>query len=54
VEQTPDASRPVPGRCSRLTWPPAGVDLEARASRRPAESVRARNIKVLAMTFIFF
>ncbi len=47
VEKTPDASRPVPGQRLRLTWPPAGADLEARASRRPGESVRARKIKVL-------
>ena len=54
VERTPDASRPVPGQGLRLTWPPAGADLEARASRRPGESVRARKIKVLAMTFLYF
>jgi hypothetical protein len=54
VERTPDASRPVPGQSLRLTWPPAGIDLEARASRRPGESARARKIKVLAMTFLFF
>jgi len=54
VERTPDASRPVPGQRLRITWPPAGADLEARASRRPGESVRARKVKVLAWTFLFF
>ena len=39
VERTPDASRPVPGQRLRFTWPPAGVDLEARASRRAGESI---------------
>ena len=34
VEKTPDASRPIPGKGLRLKWPPSGVDLEARASRR--------------------
>jgi hypothetical protein len=54
VARTPGASRPVPGQRLRFTWPPAGADLEARASRRPGESVRARKIKVLALTFIYF
>jgi hypothetical protein len=54
VERTPDASRPVPGQHLRLTWPPAGLDLEARASRRPGESVHRRKIKVLAWTLFGF
>jgi len=54
VEKTPDASRPVPGQRLRFTWPPAGADLEARASRRADESIRARKIKVLARTFLYF
>jgi hypothetical protein len=54
VERTPDASRPVPGQRLRFTWPPAGADLEARASRRAGESVRARKVKVLAKTFLAF
>jgi hypothetical protein len=54
VEKTPDASRPVPGQRLRFTWPPAGADLEARASRRAGESIRTRKIKVLARTFLYF
>ena len=54
VEKTPDASRPVPGQRLRFTWPPAGADLEARASRRAGESIRARKIKVLALTLLVF
>jgi len=54
VEQTPDASRPVPGQQLRFTWPPTGADLEARAARRADESIRARKIKVLARTFLYF
>ena len=54
VERTPDASRPVAGQRLRITWPPAGADLEARASRRPGESVLVRKAKVLAWTFLFF
>jgi hypothetical protein len=54
VERTPDASRPVPGQMLRFKWPPTGLDLEARASRRPGESVRARKIKVAVKTFLYF
>jgi len=51
VERTPDASRPVPGQKLRLTWPPAGLELEARASRKPNEPLWLRRIKLLAYTF---
>jgi hypothetical protein len=54
VEKTPDASRPVTDAGLRLKWPPQGYDLEARASRRAGESVRARKAKVLAATLIYF
>ena len=54
VERTPDASRPVPGQRLRLTWPPQGADLEARASRRAGQSIRARKAKVLVLTFLYF
>ena len=42
VEQTPDASRPLPGQQLKMKWPPAGYDLEARASRKAGESIGAR------------
>ncbi|MGB8576730.1 MAG: DUF3095 domain-containing protein [Pseudolabrys sp.] len=54
VERTPDASRPLPGQGLRLKWPPQGYDLEARASRRAGESIRARKAKVLALTLLYF
>ena len=54
VEETPDASRPLPGQGLRLKWPPQGYDLEARASRRADESIRVRKAKVLALTFLYF
>ncbi|MFZ0095562.1 MAG: DUF3095 domain-containing protein [Pseudolabrys sp.] len=54
VEKTPDASRPLPGQGLRLRWPPQGCDLEARASRRAGESIRARKAKVLALTLLYF
>jgi hypothetical protein len=54
VEKTPDASRPVPGQRLRLTWPPQGFELEARASRKPGEALWKRRIKVLVWTFFAF
>src|SRR5579864_1305896 len=54
VEQTPDASRPLPGQQLKMKWPPAGADLEARASRKAGESIGARKVKVLAKTLVFF
>jgi hypothetical protein len=54
VEQTPDASRPLPGQGMKMKWPPAGYDLEARASRKAGESVGARKVKVLALTLMVF
>jgi hypothetical protein len=54
VEKTPDASRPLSGNGLRLRWPPQGYDLEARASRRPGESIGMRKAKVLAWTLLYF
>ena len=54
VDKTPDASRPVPGQKLRLTWPPQGLELEVRASRRPREPLWLRRIQVLAYTFFAF
>lgn len=54
VERTPEGSRPVPGQRLRITWPPPGADLEARASRRAGEPVWRRKIKVLAWTLFVF
>ena len=54
MEQSPDASGPVPQRCPPLRWPPQGYDLEARAQRLPGESIRVRKAKVLAWTLLYF
>jgi hypothetical protein len=54
VERTPESSRPVPGQRLRLSWPPKGFELEARASRRPGEALWLRRIKVLAWTLFAY
>jgi hypothetical protein len=52
VERTPEASRPVPGQKLRLKWPPGGLELEARASRRANEPLWLRRLFLLAYTFV--
>ncbi len=54
VEDSPKASRPVPGQGPGLKWPPQGYDFEARAGRRASESIVLRRAKVLAWTFLYF
>jgi hypothetical protein len=54
VEKTPDASRPVPGQRLRLSWPPQGFELEARAARKPGEPLWQRRIRVLTWSLLGF
>lgn len=42
---------PMPADGSSLAWPPAGLELEARVSRREGQSVTARRVKLLVATF---
>ena len=48
VERSPDAGRPVPPEGPPLRWPPAGLEYEARATRRGP--LFARRTYVLART----
>ena len=52
VERSPDAGRPVPPGGPPLTWPPAGVEYEARAARRG--SLLRRRAFVLANTLFIY
>jgi Protein of unknown function (DUF3095) len=54
VEDSPKASRPVPGQGLNLKWPPQGYELEARAQRGAGERLAVRRAKVLAWTFLYF
>jgi hypothetical protein len=54
VQQSPGASRPVPGAGLRLKWPPTGLDLEVRARRGAGEPRLLRRIRVLAWTLMAF
>jgi hypothetical protein len=44
------AGRPVPEDGPGITWPPPGLDLEARASRRPGQSLFLRRLMLGAET----
>jgi DUF3095 family protein len=52
VEKTPNAGRPVPPGGPPIGWPPAGVDLEARALR--GGSLFRRRASVLAQTLFSY
>jgi hypothetical protein len=52
VERSPDAGRPVPPEGPPLTWPPAGVEYEARAAR--GGSLLRRRAFVLANTLFAY
>lgn len=52
VERSPNAGRPVPDQAPEFRWPPAGLDLEARAMRRGPLFVR-RSI-VMARTLFSY
>jgi hypothetical protein len=52
VERSPDQGRPVPPHGPPLRWPPAGVELEARAQR--GGSLFKRRLGVLANTLFAY
>jgi DUF3095 family protein len=52
VERSPDSGRPVPSGGPPLTWPPAGVEFEARAQRGGA--LLKRRLRVFAWTLFYY
>ena len=44
IERSPEAGRPVPPQGPPLGWPPQGLDLEARASRRGPRLLRSARL----------
>jgi len=54
LEASSEVARPVPDEAPGVSWPPPGVDLEARASRRAGESFFFRRLKVLADTLLAY
>jgi hypothetical protein len=46
--------RPVPDGAPGVGWPPPGLDLEARASRRPGEGLLASRLRVAYATLLSY
>jgi hypothetical protein len=54
LEDSSEVARPVPDEAPGVSWPPPGVDLEARASRHAGESFFLRRQKVLLGTLLAY
>ena len=54
IEASPDVVRPVPDDAPAVSWPPPGVDLEARASRRAGETHFMARLRVLIGTLLAY
>ena len=54
LEHSAEVARPVPDNAPGMGWPPPGLDLEARASRKSGESLFMRRLRVSAGTLIAF
>jgi hypothetical protein len=54
IESSPDVSRPVPDGAGDLRWPPEGLELEVRATRRAGGSLLLRRAAVLVATAISY
>jgi hypothetical protein len=54
LEESPEVARPVPPNGPGVGWPPPGLDLEARASRKSGEGLSMRRLRVGIGTLIAF
>jgi hypothetical protein len=54
LESSTEAARPVPEGAPGVGWPPPGLELEARASRRPGEGLFLACLRVGAETLLAF
>jgi Protein of unknown function (DUF3095) len=54
LEESPEVARPVPSAGPGVGWPPPGLDLEARASRKSGEGLSMRRLRVGIGTLIAF
>src|ERR1022692_3743187 len=54
LEHSAEVARPVPDNAPSVGWPPPGLDLEARASRKSGEGLLMRRLRVGADTLIAF
>ncbi len=54
LETSPDVARPVPDGAPGVGWPPPGLELEARASRRRGERLWIARARAIWTTFLSF
>lgn len=54
LEHSTEVARPVPDNAPGVGWPPPGLDLEVRASRKSGEGLFMRRLRVSAGTLIAF
>jgi hypothetical protein len=52
VADSAEAGRPVPDEGPPLRWPPSGLEIEARAARRPGEPLFLRRLKLIGETML--
>jgi hypothetical protein len=54
LEHSPEVTRPVPAGAPGVSWPPPGLDLEARASGKAGDGLFLRRVKVTLSTLIAY
>jgi hypothetical protein len=54
LENSTEVTRPVPENAPGIGWPPPGLELEARASRKSGERLFMRRLRVGAATLLAF
>jgi len=54
LDSSTEVARPVPENAPGVGWPPPGLDLEARASRKSGERLFMRRLRVSAGTLLAF
>jgi hypothetical protein len=54
IDASTDVARPVPEGAPGVSWPPPGLELEARASRRRGEGRRMARLRVSAETLLAY
>jgi Protein of unknown function (DUF3095) len=54
LESSAEVARPVPVGAPPIGWPSPGAELEARASRKPGESLALRRLRVMFDTLVAF
>jgi hypothetical protein len=54
LESSPDVARPVPDGAPGVGWPPPGMEIEARASRKKGEGLAASRLRVMASTLLAY